>query len=339
MSRRDQRHGEHMKCEQHAEELLPLQLDTERASVPVFDELALLQLQLKMSEQDATGAAAALMLLASVASQLPEQAAGANRERKARIVTPAPPLLPPSPSSSPSPPPPSPPPPPPPLLMGPNAFGGTNSSSSCGPFSSFGSIGSSTKVATGRMQEPGGKRVIQSWSKVELGALKRAVALHGRNWATVASSVGSKTDVQCRMKVAKEVAVGRMQERGGKRVIQSWSEVELGALKRAVALHGRDWAAVASSVGSKTSGQCMSKVANEVAAGRMQEPGGKRVLDSWSKIELGALKRAVALHGRDWVAVASIVGSKTRLQCRARSPRRSRQGECRSKSRRAACAW
>ncbi len=53
----------------------------------------------------------------------------------------------------------------------------------------------------------------------------------------------------------------------------------------------------------------------EVAAGRMQEPGGKRVLDSWSKVELGALKRAVALHGRDWAAVALDVGSKSHEQC------------------------
>jgi hypothetical protein len=55
----------------------------------------------------------------------------------------------------------------------------------------------------------------------------------------------------------------------------------------------------------------MDKVKAEVAAGRMQEPGGKRVLDSSSKVELGALKRAVALHCRDWAAVASSVGSKT----------------------------
>ena len=60
----------------------------------------------------------------------------------------------------------------------------------------------------------------------------------------------------------------------------SWSKAELGALKRAVTLHGRDWAAVASSLGSKTRQQCKSKVASEVVAGRMQEPGGKWVLDS-----------------------------------------------------------
>jgi hypothetical protein len=39
-----------------------------------------------------------------------------------------------------------------------------------------------------------------------------------------------------------------------------------------VALHGRDWAAVASSVGSKTIQQCSDKVEKEVTAGRMQRP-------------------------------------------------------------------
>jgi hypothetical protein len=84
-------------------------------------------------------------------------------------------------------------------------------------------------------------------------------------------------------KVDNEVAAGRLQEPGGKRVFDSWSKVELGALKRAVALHGRDWAAVASSVGSKTRQQCMDKVVTEVAAGRMQEPGGKQVQDEYNR--------------------------------------------------------
>jgi hypothetical protein len=96
------------------------------------------------------------------------------------------------------------------------------------------------EAAAGRMQEPGGKLVQHSWSQVELGALKRAVALHCRDWAAVASCVGSKTIQQCKVKVNAEVAAGRMQELGGKLVRHSWSQVELDALKRAVALHGRD---------------------------------------------------------------------------------------------------
>ena len=61
--------------------------------------------------------------------------------------------------------------------------------------------------------------------------------------------------------------------------------------------------------------QCTGKVAAEVAAGRMQEPGGKQVKDSWSKAELLRLSKAVSRHGRNWVAVSHDVGSKTKKQC------------------------
>ena len=82
--------------------------------------------------------------------------------------------------------------------------------------------------------------------------------------------------------------------------------------------HGRDWAAVSRDVGSKTKQQCKWKVKNEVAAGRMQEPGGKQdqaSWASWSQDELIQLKAAVDRHGRDWVSVSRDVGSKTRQQC------------------------
>jgi hypothetical protein len=48
---------------------------------------------------------------------------------------------------------------------------------------------------------------------------------------------------------------------------------------QAVDRHSRDWVSVSRDVGSKTRQQCCKKVWIEVAAGRMQEPGGKQ---SWS---------------------------------------------------------
>ncbi len=59
----------------------------------------------------------------------------------------------------------------------------------------------------------------------------------------------------------------------------------------------------------------MDKIATEVAAGRMQEPDGKRAQDSWSKAELLRLSKSVSRHGRDWVAVTRDVVSKTKQQC------------------------
>jgi hypothetical protein len=103
------------------------------------------------------------------------------------------------------------------------------------------------------------------------------VSRHGRDWVAVSRDVGSKTRQQCKNKITTEVAAGRMEEPGGKRVQDSWRKVELFRLSKAVSRHGRDWVAVSRDVGSKTREQCIKKVAKEVAAGRMQEPGGKRV--------------------------------------------------------------
>jgi hypothetical protein len=167
------------------------------------------------------------------------------------------------------------------------------------------------EVAAGHMPEPGGKR--ESWSRAELVQLKAAVDRHGRDWVSVSRDVGSKTAQQCLDKVSSEIAAGRMQEPNGKQKKESWSQAELIQLKAAVYRHGRDWAAVSRDVGSKTTTQCRDKVKTEVAAGRMEEPGGNR--ESWSQAELVQLKAAVDRHGRDWVAVSRDVGSKTRNQC------------------------
>jgi hypothetical protein len=156
---------------------------------------------------------------------------------------------------------------------------------------------------------------LPTWSAGELRLLRVAVRRHGRDWAAVARGVGSKTNVQCHDKVSKEARAGRMQEPGGKRFRNPWSKAELVKLRMAVGQHGRDWVAVSRDVRSKTREQCNGKVDKEVAAGRMQEPGGKQVRDSWSKAELLRLSNAVSRHGRNWVAVSRDVGSKTREQC------------------------
>jgi hypothetical protein len=126
-----------------------------------------------------------------------------------------------------------------------------------------------------------------------------AVRRHGRDWAAVARGVGSKTNEQCRAKVVTEARAGRMQEPGGKRFRNPWSKAELVKLRVAVGRHGRDCVAVSRDVRSKTSLQCIHKANAEVAAGRMQEPGGKQVQDLWRKVELLRLSKAVSRHGRD----------------------------------------
>jgi hypothetical protein len=161
--------------------------------------------------------------------------------------------------------------------------------------------------------EAGCQARARSWSLAELIQLNVAVDRHGRDWVSVSRDVGSKTNRQCRIKVKSEVAAGRMEEPGGKREFESWSQAELVQLKAAVDRHGRDWAAVSRDVGSKTRLQCIDKICFEVAAGRMQEPADKQ--ESWSQAELVQLKAAIDRHGRDWAAVSRYVGSKTKQQC------------------------
>jgi hypothetical protein len=168
------------------------------------------------------------------------------------------------------------------------------------------------KVDAGRMQKTGDKRV--SWSRTEHLKLMQAVDRHGRDWVSVSRDVGSNTRLQCHHKVKIEVAAGRMQEPGGKQSWSPWSQAELVQLKAAVDRHGRDWVSVSRDVGSKSSLQCIKKLKVEVAAGRMQKPGGKQDR-AWSQAELVQLKAAVDRHGRDWAAVSRGVGSKTRILC------------------------
>ena len=86
--------------------------------------------------------------------------------------------------------------------------------------------------------------------------------------------VGSQAREQRVSDVTAKVDAGRMQKPGGKQV--SWSKTELLKLMQAVGRHGRDWVSVSRDVGSKTRHQCFDKVKKELAAGRMQEPVGKR---------------------------------------------------------------
>ncbi len=89
--------------------------------------------------------------------------------------------------------------------------------------------------------------------------------------------VGSKAGDQRVSDVTAKVDAGRMQKPGGKQV--SWSRTEHLKLMQAVDRHGRDWVSVSRNVGSKTNKQRLNKVKFEVAAGRMQEPEGKRMWD------------------------------------------------------------
>ena len=154
-----------------------------------------------------------------------------------------------------------------------------------------------------------------SWTPRDIKTLRDAVKKHGRNWVEVARLVG-KSNVQCKSKVQSEVVSGRMTETllGSGGAPMGWSKEEVVRLCTAVAVHGHDWVAVARDVRTKDAESCALKAEWEVAAGRMLDPN-KRGPPQWNDEEMTKLKEAVQRLGRDWIAVAHYVGTKTSKQC------------------------
>jgi hypothetical protein len=172
------------------------------------------------------------------------------------------------------------------------------------------------EVSAGRMLAPQGKQVQLPWTKLETAILRLSVARHGRDWHGVAADVGTKTKQQCENKAAHEVGAGRMPEPPRKQEHRSWTAVEVQRLHAAVQKHGSNWVAVSEAVGTKTSQQCQDKLTSEVSKGRMPWPGGPRKRRfAWTRREQHKLRNAIVQFGRDWVAIAKHVGTKSRQQC------------------------
>ena len=126
------------------------------------------------------------------------------------------------------------------------------------------------------MKEPEGKQEKDAWHNDEVDILYDAVGKYGRDWKSVASMVGTRTNQQCKTKVDVEVKAGRMKEPEGKKEEgDAWLDEEVDLLHKAVEKYGRDWVSVAGMVGARTNEQCRHKVNLEVKAGRMKQPEGK----------------------------------------------------------------
>jgi serine protease inhibitor ecotin len=124
-----------------------------------------------------------------------------------------------------------------------------------------------------------------------------------------------KTAKQCRKKASGAECTSTTEPHLRAR-LAAWTDAESLKLTEAVALYGRDWVSVSRAVVTKTPLQCSDKMRDEVSAGRLEDPPKKQVHVLWTPEEQQKLHAAVALHGRDWVAVSKEVNSgKTRVQC------------------------
>ncbi len=152
---------------------------------------------------------------------------------------------------------------------------------------------------------------------------KEAPQEPARMGATVVG--GSRSNTDCRLKAFHEVNAGRMpepggkrQQAGGKKQWNAWQADEVERLREGVSKFGRDWVSVATHVRTRTKTVCFHKVQLEAAAGRMEDPAGKRQLTTrtaWQADEVERLREGVSKFGRDWFSVAMHVRTRTKSNC------------------------
>jgi hypothetical protein len=141
------------------------------------------------------------------------------------------------------------------------------------------------------------------WTTEEDAKLTSAEKKHGKDWLAVAALVPGRTNEQCRHRW-ENCGV----DRGPRR---NWKPEEDAKLTSAVKKHGNNWVAVAALVPGRTNVKCRDRWANCLGPGI-----DTRVMGKWTSEEEAKLIEAVQKHGKDWVAVAALVQSRTSFQCR-----------------------
>jgi hypothetical protein len=139
------------------------------------------------------------------------------------------------------------------------------------------------------------------WEREEDTKLTKSVKKHGKDWVAVAVMVPGRSNNQCRHRWMDTLDPSN--RRKGK-----WKPKEDGKLAEAVRKHGKDWVAVAAMVPGRTNNQCAHRWNLSLDPSK-----GKK--GKWTPEEDTKLTEAVETHGKDWVAVASMVPGRTSKQC------------------------
>jgi hypothetical protein len=150
------------------------------------------------------------------------------------------------------------------------------------------------------------------WTADEDKKLKDAVPTHGdKDLGAIAALVPSRTKLQCRNRWhdALNPSIALEAGRAGK-----WAEDEDKKLKDAVQLHGgKDWAAIAALVPSRTKRQCHTRWYHvlDPNIGPTTARAGK-----WAEDEVAKLKDALLKHGdKKWKKIAALIPGRTNKQC------------------------
>jgi hypothetical protein len=174
------------------------------------------------------------------------------------------------------------------------------------------------------VNHPRAVRVIDRWTPEEDARLTSAVTdkcnmkhggkEHTMDWVAVAALVQGRTNRQCRHRwnhiVDPGISMTPVQK--GK-----WGEEEDRRLQNSVRIHGgKDWAAIAALVPGRTKSQCRNRW-HGVCHPSIDRSNGRT--GKWGEDEDVKLKGAIQAHGvKDWVAIAALVPSRTKSQCRDR---------------------
>jgi hypothetical protein len=150
------------------------------------------------------------------------------------------------------------------------------------------------------------------WTADDDKKLKGAVLTHdGKNWAAIAALVPCRTKFQCRNRWHNDLKPSITLTTGS---AGTWTVVEDIELEDSVQLHGgKDWAAIAALVPSRTKRQCQNRWYRVLDPSIVLTNGraGK-----WSEDEVTKLKDAVLTHGgKNWKKIAALVPDRTIRQC------------------------
>jgi hypothetical protein len=149
----------------------------------------------------------------------------------------------------------------------------------------------------------------RNWTGEEDAKLTEAVKKHGKIWVAVAAMVPDRTNDQCRERWVHTVDPVNGNKGKPRR---SWTGEEGTKLTEAVKKHGNKWVAVATLVPGRTNQQCHKRWTQAL------DPANGLKGRKWTGEEDAKLTEAVKKHGKNWVAVATLVPGRTDSQCRAR---------------------
>jgi hypothetical protein len=139
------------------------------------------------------------------------------------------------------------------------------------------------------------------WTPEEDAMLSKAVKKHGKDsWAApVAAIVSGRTVRQCRYHWVNFLDPNNPEVNTAK-----WTTEDDTMLAKAVKEHGNDWVAVSKLVpGFRTNTQCRVRWIYAVDSTNGKKDG------KWTPDKDYDLRKAVQTHGKDWIAVATMVPS------------------------------